>query len=241
MIEQKYEFFIDTLKNPGIFEKRTMAKNINPVYLPEDRKTGNVERLMDCIQEYKINSHNSFFVELCKEYGIKEDLITKIFREISDLTISTWQLVDIDDLPEDTILFPQNKRLAFEYYQEIKNKPHIIRVLDVDYYMCGPIGKSINYGKNIVLSKDILSYTTAKEEDKINGLKYRIYVDDRLLIERFFPSDLPLNFVLAEECYLSLDNTHKISLVTDHNLIFTKIVSPNKTFYPNSKEFILEP
>lgn len=241
MIEQRYEFYIDSEKYPGVYKKRTLAKNINPLYLPDNRKNDDIEKLMVCIEEYTIDSHNPFLAEFCLKNNITKNIYSKIFRETHELILAVYSLKFIYELPKDTILFSQDKKLSQDYYSEIKDYPHIIKFEDVEYFL-DIFNQIINYKNNLILSKKILDYTQLTTEDTLlSDLRYRIYLNDRLLIERFFPIDLPLHSVLAEECYLSLTEPVKISIVTDHPLIFTKVISNKGTFYPNNKEFMLEP
>lgn len=238
MIEKRYQFFIDTIPQDEYFIKTTYAKQLSSVDLITLSKLKNnfpnTARVMSCITEYKVNTNNNFFRDFCKENAISPEIYQKIKKLSKDITVSYIELKDVNELPKDTILL-NSIRLSYSYVNEQKNSSNfsIIKLKNNDFF---EYDKFINIGNDLIFSDSLL-----RPIDKSNNISYRIYLDDRMLIERFFPDELPFSKIICEECYLSLLKPTSVKLVTDYDLIFSKIITHNQTTYPNSKEFILEP
>lgn len=233
MTTKKYQFYIDTKKQDNFLSKKVFAKKVHPNYLPFI-KNKNIDNLMTVLTEYRLNTHNEFFKNFCKENDINENIYIKIFRSYKEVVIALWKFENIDDLPAETIFKSQIEGFFSLYYENSLNEqnPYFIK-LEEDA-ITTEYKKQINFKENFIVSKNILDNTT-------KDLKYRIYIDDRMLIERFFPKDLMISKVVCEECYLNLNQPTKIKLVTANDLVFSKLVSTNNINYPNSTEFILEP
>ena len=142
-------------------------------------------------------------------------------------------------MPKDTILL-NSIRLSYSYVNEQKNSSNfsIIKLKNNDFF---EYDKFINIGNDLIFSDFNKCTLFPKTLDKSNNISYRIYLDDRMLIERFFPDELPFSKIICEECYLSLLKPTSVKLVTDYDLIFSKIITHNQTTYPKSKGIILEP
>jgi hypothetical protein len=237
MIEKKFKFYIDSKVQPSFCNKRVLVRKLDLSI--DDPRTikdaGNYDRLMACVEYFDTNSQNQIVKEFCKENNIPEKVYYNAIRNFTNLKLVNLKLIDIDLIPSSAEFFPSTHRIVRDLLAKIYNQPdpYIIKIHDSEYYK---IPKEINFGKDIIISKNLLDNTKIA-----NGFKYRIYINDRLLIERFFPRDLSLSKIICEECYISLNKPVNVKIVTDYDLIFSKIVADKNTYYPNSTEFILEP
>lgn len=233
MTAKKYQFYIDNITQDNYCYKKITARklNINDINLLD--KDSNFEELMSTVTEYTVNTQNLFFKEFCIENNIAENIYNKILRKYNEINLSFWGLTNIKDLSEYTVFGKQNRLFITFYEKNISSSiPFIIKITNKKW---ASQDRLINYGTDLIISENILN-----NSQKLNS-KYRLYLNDRLLVERFYPEDLPRFKIICEECYLDLNQPVKIKLETDCDLIITKSVSNNNTAYPNSKEFILEP
>lgn len=65
---------------------------------------------------------------------------------------------------------------------------------------------------------------------KYPGAKYRLYLSEYLLIERFYPNDLKPNEILEENVFLNLENKRyeiNIENLTNNRVIITDVAVDN--------------
>jgi hypothetical protein len=65
---------------------------------------------------------------------------------------------------------------------------------------------------------------------KYPGAKYRLYLNEYLLIERFYPNDLKPNEMLEENVFLNLENKRyeiNIENLTNNRVIITDVAVDN--------------
>jgi hypothetical protein len=72
-------------------------------------------------------------------------------------------------------------------------------------------------------------------------LKYQIYIDDRLLIERKYPIDIERNRMIMETIVLSKEAKGTIRIVSDFNLIFKKVLYNEESYNTYGKVFSIPP
>jgi hypothetical protein len=230
---KKIQFFVDTPLQSNFCEHQVLIK---PPIIDHSSKeyfeSIDINEYMVCFDEYKINTNNSFLLEFCKTNFIEQNLYYKILRLFQEITLINCSFKRIDELPSKVIhLDPKIRSSSYIINKINLNQPCIVKVFNNEYFVWD---KLINYKKDIIVSNNILSQTKTE-------MRYRIYINDRMLIERFFPEDLPTSKIICENCFLDIKQPITAKLVTNHNLSFTKISSDDVIVYPNSTEFILEP
>jgi hypothetical protein len=93
---------------------------------------------------------------------------------------------------------------AQEYYEVQKKSPRLLRS------MTNTFNKDIGF----FISNNIFRH--AKH-------RYRIYLDNRLLIERYYPVDIEYNRMLAETVYLNENAKGEIRVESDFNLMIKRV------------------
>lgn len=234
MIAKKYQFYIDNKVQDDFHQVKHIVIKPDRELLDKYHKNNpNIDRLMILFTEHILNSDNIFVKRFVEENNIKEELLIRLVRKYEKVKIVTSDCVDIDRIPPGSEFFTAADGMIKKTFKEVKESsyPSFIKILTetLSFY-----NLYVNVNNDIIIS-DFLVKT--KELD----IKYKIYVNDRLLIERFFPYNLPLQKILSEECYLNLKENATVKIVSDHNLIFKKVTTDNGSFNPNSAEFILEP
>jgi hypothetical protein len=89
---------------------------------------------------------------------------------------------------------------------------------------------------------DLYIYTTMKPSkyNFLDRVKYRLYLNDRLLIERYFPS-LPDDKILVEDVNINCESIEKIDLkLISNNLTMVKICVDDQEYNSNSSNFIID-
>lgn len=89
---------------------------------------------------------------------------------------------------------------------------------------------------------DLYIYTTVppSKYNFLDRVKYRLYLNDRLLIERYFPS-LPDDKILVEDVNINCESLEKLDLkLVSNNLTMVKICVDDREYNPNSSNFIID-
>lgn len=83
-------------------------------------------------------------------------------------------------------------------------------------------------------------YIHCHNYDKLETIKYRLYLNNKLLVERYFPI-LPDNKILVEEVDINCTNLQSLDLtINGNNLEFVKVVVDHQDFKPLSNKFSLQ-
>jgi len=235
MTAKKYQFYLDTKKQEDFHTIKYTAKKVDDGLINAYHKNNPAaDRLMILVTEHTLNSANPFVQTFFKDNTIDNQILSRIIRKYETVKITIFDCVDIDLLPKETNVINIEDALGRKTLLDVKNSsyPQFVKVLDLktlNFYRL-----FVNHNENIVISDFLI-------KDIELDIKYKIYVNDRLLIERFFPYNLPLNKVLCEECYLELSQKIKFRVESDYGLIFKQVSVNDTNFYPNSTELILEP
>jgi hypothetical protein len=89
---------------------------------------------------------------------------------------------------------------------------------------------------------DLYIYTTVKSSkyNFLDRVKYRLYLNDRLLIERYFPS-ISNDKILVEDVSINCESMEKLNLkLTSNNLTMVKICIDDQEYNSNSSNFIID-
>lgn len=235
MTTKKYQFYIDNKIQEQFHQVSYKARKLDEFLINKYHKNNSdADRLMAFEEEHLLNTQHPFLKDFVNQNNINENIYHKIVRGYNQVKILQWDCLDIDDLPKLTEITNSQLGLTKQSFTNMKESdyPYIIKILDTNTH--NHYTKFTNINENIIVSNFLISHTDL-------NLRYKIFLNDRLLIERFFPKDLPLKKLLCEECYLDLNTTSKVRIVSNYDLIFKKVTADSNIFKPNSTEFILEP
>lgn len=241
MIEEKYQFYIDRFSQVPSVKTRYMAKQMHPYHYPSFPDYPNPENLMRVIEEHVVNSKNDLFKSFCEENNISEEIYNRIVSFCPKVILAHFRVMDINDLPPETILAEAHLQIVGNYIDDliIGRTPYFIKIHDASFEQ---FHKYINLGEDIITLDSLLIEKLSKiDELKLSNIRYRLYLEDRLLIERIIAKEMFDSKILCEECFLDIKDERKIKISTDENLIITKIVKNNEVIEVNNTEFLLKP
>lgn len=251
MTAKKYQFYIDTKKQEEFFEETVESAKYIDKHLYSNNKNlsliNDKDRYFLTSKEITVNSGNLIVKDFFEKNKIPIQDFYYVYRNYEKVKIYKWDIKTEKDLPHNvniitkygvcqegikTILNSKFNKSNTLYIAEI-NHPELLFVLS---YLNDNIKTPF---KNLLFLQNIKN--TNEKEKSTKKIKYKLYLNDRLLVERFFPEELRTDKSLVEEVYLDIKEPKQLKLVTDNDLYIVKITYSDKVFYPNSTEFILEP
>jgi hypothetical protein len=217
---KKYQIFIDTEKQETFYEETSRAKYINP-FLSENKD------LVELITKGKENYYN-------------------VYRNYKQVKIFFLNCVQEDCLEKDIVFLKENQSFFNLVSREVLNSKEnkdTFFIIEVIHPELLKIQKKLSVSlitpfEKLLFIQDISRLNQTKVN---NTLRYRLLLDDRLLVERFFPESLREDKSLVEEVYLDIQTNRTLRLITNEDLYVVKVSTGDRVFYPNSTEFILEP
>lgn len=241
-MEQKYQFYIDFISQKSSVTTRHLAKKLDPYHYNLFKDSDNIDSLVRYIEEYTFNSYNEKFKDFCVENNISNYIYDRVVSFYPKIIIAYWDVVDINNIPSETKLFDATIPFVADYLDELnsKNVPYFIKIRNQKTFE--RFESHINLGKDMIVSNLLLKNNLSKiQELELKNIRYRLYLDERVLTERIIAKDVFSEKVICEECFLDINNTSKITLVTDQHLAITKVKKNNEIIEVNNTEFILNP
>ena len=245
---KKYQIFIDNKKQESFYEEKYEAKYFD-IFSPSNKDMLHIieepnTNYFQVIKEVTVNSNHQEVIDLFKRNKIALENFN-VYRNYKKVKIFYWDCVPEKSLPNNIKVlterqgfFSKSKKIV-EDTKENTDTFHVIEILNpklLSFYLNSKLKYQLT-DNNLLCAQNILG----NEKLIIKDTKYRLFLNERLLVERFFPSGLRNDKSLVEIVYLDITSPKTIKLITENDLVIAKVIADKTTFYPNSKEFILEP
>jgi hypothetical protein len=202
--------------------------------------------LVRCITVYKTNTHNSFLEDLVTANVITAEFLQTVRNHHSVIHVLDMNVVERASLDQvDVILEPHSDTAIFNNTPrefELSALPYIVLfrspavkklVFDLREKIQNKLFQLSEVAVNV--SDDVMY---ASKQEAISSM-YRIYLGDRLLVEREYPADLASKLMLEETVSLDVTGLASLRLESDYGVVMKEVTVDGTVHTPNATEFSL--